>query len=304
MNAIEVVDLSKHYGPVKAVDGISLTVRTGEVFGIIGPNGAGKTTAVECIEGLRQPDSGRVTVLGLSHGAGSAAIKERLGVQLQSAGLFPKLTVRETIALFAAFFPRTLPQLELLELVGLGEKANTATKDLSGGQRQRLNIALALVGDPEIIFLDEPTAAMDPAARRAVWSIVDGLKAKGRTVILTTHYMEEAARLCDRVAVIDHGRVIAEGDPGDLVRTHFPETAIEFSAPRDVPLDRLQRLAAVARVLTEDGNVTLFSTDIPVTVARLLELAQSEGFALDRFTVRSATLEDLFLRLTGRKIRD
>lgn len=304
MNAIEVNDLRKQYGDLKAVDGISLTVQAGEVFGILGPNGAGKTTAVECIEGLRQPDGGRVQVLGMSHDTKSAAIKERLGVQLQSAGLFPRLTVRETVDLFAAFFPRTLPAVELLDLVGLSDKTGAATKDLSGGQRQRLNIALALVGDPDIVFLDEPTATMDPAARRVVWGIVRELKAKGRTVVLTTHYMEEAARLCDRVAVIDHGRLIAEGNPDDLVRSHFPETAIEFTAPQGVSLDQLQRLAAVARVLTEDGNVTLFSTDVPVTMGQLLELAQSYGFALDRFTVRSATLEDLFLRLTGRKIRD
>jgi len=302
--AIEVQDLHKRYGELRAVDGISFAVSPGEVYGLLGPNGAGKTTAVECVEGLRLPDSGTIRVLGLSHGTDSAAIKARLGVQLQSTGLFPTLTVREIIDLYATFFPRSLKTADLIELVGLNEKARTASQSLSGGQRQRLTLALALVNDPDVIFLDEPTTAMDPAARRAVWDMVLSLKARGKTIVLTTHYMEEAAQLCDRVAVVDKGRFIAEGKPADLVREHFAETAVEFGTPKGVALAQLKEVPGVNRVLTENGSTTLFTTDVPETVSRLLALAQSNGFTLDRFTVRTATLEDLFLRLTGRRIRE
>jgi len=304
MNAIEVRNLRKTYGTHTAVDGISFTVAAGEIYGMLGPNGAGKTTTVECIEGLRQPDSGDVQVLGMTHGRQTAAIKARMGVGLQTTGLFPKLTVREIINLYATFFPRSLPTSDLIELVGLKEKVNAYSAQLSGGQKQRLAIALALVNDPDLVFLDEPTTAMDPAARRSVWDLVLDLKARGKTVVLTTHYMEEAAHLCDRVAVVDRGRIIAEGRPDDLVRDHFAETAIEFSTPRGVALDRLMELAGVNRVMEENGSTTLLSTEVPETVAALLAFAKAQQFRLDRFTVRNATLEDLFLRLTGRRIRE
>jgi ABC-2 type transport system ATP-binding protein len=302
--AIEVENLLKRYGDHAAVDGISFTVEAGEVFGMLGPNGAGKTTTVECIEGLRQPDQGTIRVLGMVQGKESQAIKARLGVGLQSTGLFPRLTVRETIELYATFFPKALPTGQLIDLVGLREKANAQTQSLSGGQKQRLTMALALVNDPDVLFLDEPTAAMDPAARRGVWEIIKSLRGKGKTIVLTTHYMEEAAHLCDRVAVVDHGKIIAEGAPDALVRQHFTETAIEFATPAGVPLEQLKELSGVTRVLTENGSVTLFSTEVPVTVTELLTLSRAGGFALDHFTVRGATLEDLFLRLTGRRIRD
>ena len=304
MNAIEVSNLRKTYGTHTAVDGISFTVAAGEIFGMLGPNGAGKTTTVECIEGLRQPDAGHVQVLGMTHGRQTAEIKARMGVGLQTTGLFPKLTVREIINLYATFFPRSLPTSDLIELVGLKEKVNAYSAQLSGGQKQRLAIALALVNDPDLVFLDEPTTAMDPAARRSVWDLVLDLKARGKTVVLTTHYMEEAAHLCDRVAVVDRGRIIAEGRPDDLVRDHFAETAIEFSTPRGVALDRLMELDGVNRVMEENGSTTLLSTEVPETVAALLAFAKAQQFRLDRFTVRNATLEDLFLRLTGRRIRE
>lgn len=304
MNAIEVRNLRKAYGGQPAVDGLSFTVAVGEVYGMLGPNGAGKTTTVESVEGLRQPDSGEIQVLGMSHGKDTPAIKARIGIGLQTTGLFPKLTVREIINLYASFFPRPLATANLIELVGLKEKGNARSAELSGGQKQRLALALALVGDPDLVFLDEPTTAMDPAARRSVWDLILDLKARGKTVVLTTHYMEEAAYLCDRVAVVDRGRIIAEGRPDDLVREHFSETAIEFSTPKSVALDRFKALAGVSRVLTENGATTLLSTDVPESVAALLAFAKAEAFRLDRFTVRNATLEDLFLRLTGRRIRE
>lgn len=303
-SAIEVRDLYKRYGGKPAVDGVSFTVAAGEVFGLLGPNGAGKTTTVECIEGLRHPDRGSIRVLGRDQTGNVPELKARLGVGLQTTGLFPRLTVEETLNLYASFFPNPLSTDALIRLVGLGEKAKSLTHNLSGGQKQRLNLALALVNNPDVLFLDEPTAAMDPAARRTVWDIIRSLRTEGKTVVLTTHYMEEAAELCDRVAVVDRGRVIVEGEPAELVRRHFPETAVEFAAPRGIALTRMQALRAVTRVATEDGTVTLFSTAVPETVTDLMALSLTEGFRLDRFTVRGATLEDLFLHLTGRKIAD
>ncbi|HEY8345991.1 MAG TPA: ABC transporter ATP-binding protein [Symbiobacteriaceae bacterium] len=300
--AIRVQHLVKCYGNQRAVDGVSFTVAPGEVYGLLGPNGAGKTTTVECIEGLRKPDSGLIEVLGMSHETQSRAIKARLGVQLQSAGLFPRLTVRETIDLYASFFPRTLPTDQVLRLMGLTDlqKADPAT--LSGGWRQRLTLASALVNDPDLIFLDEPTTGMDPAARRDVWDLIRGLKALGKTIVLTTHYMEEAAQLCDRVAVIDHGRLLAEGRPDDLVRQAFPETAVEFTTPAGVEPACLRELPGVIRLVAEAGTCTLYSIRIPDTVAGLLQLSREASFPLERFTVRQPTLEDLFLRLTGRRL--
>ncbi|MFZ5823417.1 MAG: ABC transporter ATP-binding protein [Bacillota bacterium] len=302
--AIDVQNLVKRYEDQTAVDGLSFTVAPGEVFGMLGPNGAGKTTTVECIEGLRQPDAGTIRVLGMDHGTQSAQIKARVGVQLQTTGLFDRLTVRETIELYASFFPKRIPTDEILDLIGLKEKQHKEPATLSGGWRQRVTMALALVNDPDLIFLDEPTTGMDPAARRGVWDLVRELKRRGKTLVLTTHYMDEAAQLCDRVAVVDRGRIIAEGRPADLVHEHFTETAIEFATPDGLPLAELKALPGATRVVTEADNTTLYSTSVPQTVAGLLALSQQMSFALDRFTVRQATLEDLFLRITGRRIRE
>ena len=301
-SAISVRDLKKSYGQTKAVDGVSFSVARGEVFGLLGPNGAGKTTTVECIEGLRRPDAGEITILGWRQGPDSGKIKEIIGLQLQSTGLFPKLTVRETIGMFGTLFPRALPTEHLIELVGLGEKARTAAGSLSGGQRQRLTVALALVNDPEIVFLDEPTTGLDPQARRALWDVVRDLRHRGKTVVLTTHYMEEAEELCDRVAVVDKGRIIELGSPAALVSKHFRESAIELAASAAPPLEELARLSGVSRVLTEDGHVTLYTSDVPATMAGLLS-ATTEGSGLRDLNVRRASLEDVFLKITGRRIR-
>jgi len=300
---IRVQDLVKRYGDRSAVNGLSFAVKCGEVYGLLGPNGAGKTTTVECIEGLRQPDSGIVEVLGMSHQTATEAIKARVGVQLQSTGLFPRLTVRETIDLYRTFFPRALPTDEVLRLLGLTDRQKADPATLSGGWRQRLTLALALVNEPDLLFLDEPTTGLDPAARRDLWDLVRALKRKGKTIVLTTHYMEEAAQLCDRVAVIDHGQLLAEGRPADLVRQAFAETAIEFATPAEADPNRLKGLAGVTRVVAETETTTLYSTRIPDTVAGLLQLSREASFALERFTVRQATLEDLFLQLTGRRLQ-
>jgi len=301
--AILVEKLTKRYGDQNAVDNLSFQVAPGEVYGMLGPNGAGKTTTVECVEGLRTPDSGRVVVLGMTHESQSEAIKARLGVQLQSTGLPSRLTVRETLELYASFFPKATPVPELIALLDLTEKQNADPSTLSGGWRQRVTLALALVNDPDLVFLDEPTTGMDPAARRGVWDLVRALKQRGKTIVLTTHYMDEAATLCDRVAVVDRGRIIAEGRPAELVRAHFAETAIELAAPPSIGLSEWKGLDGVTRVVTEADSLTLYSTKVPETVAGLLALSQERGFALEQFTVRQATLEDLFLRLTGRRIR-
>ena len=301
--AVNVQDLHKQYGDVRAVDGASFAIASGEVFGLLGPNGAGKTTTVECILGLRQPDAGQITVLGMEHGAQSRQIKARIGAQLQTTGLYPRLTARELVCLFGQLFPRALPAGEVLELVGLEEKARARSADLSGGQRQRLAVALALVNDPDLVFLDEPTTGLDPQARRKLWDVIRDLKGTGKTVLLTTHYMEEAEQLCDRVAVMDHGQVIALDTPSALIHQHFQETAIEFVALGEPPRERLAALPGVTQSLFENGRPTLYSTDVPRTMAGLFDLVTAGMLAFKDVTVRQATLEDVFLKLTGRRIR-
>jgi ABC-2 type transport system ATP-binding protein len=301
---IDVVNLRKHYGETKAVDGISFNVFSGEVFGMLGPNGAGKTTAVECLEGLRDADGGTITILGMLQGPNTDRLKARIGVQLQSTGLYPKLTVRELLSLFASFYPKPLSVDYLLDLVDLQEKARTQSKQLSGGQKQRLSLALALVGDPDIIFLDEPTTGLDPQARRALWDIIIDLKQQGKTVVLTTHYMEEAEQLCDRVGVMDHGRIMELDKPAALISRYFKETAIEFAATEDWPVEQVKALTGVTNMLVEDGHIVVYSSDVPRTMAGLLEISSSRGFTLSNMIVRQATLEDVFLKLTGRRIRE
>jgi ABC-2 type transport system ATP-binding protein len=306
MDTIVVQDLRKTYDETRAVDGISFSVRQGEVFGMLGPNGAGKTTTVEIIEGLRVADSGHVTVLGMDVSKDANQIKARIGVQLQTTTLFPLLTVREIIQLFRSFYPGRVRDTEyVIELVNLEEKTHTRSKNLSGGQQQRLSIALALVNYPDIIFLDEPTTGLDPQARRKMWDVIKQISDEGTTVFLTTHYMEEAERLCNRVAVIDQGKIIAMDTPADLINTHFEESAIEFDL-NDSTVD-LQTLAVLQGVTDarQDGNaVTIYSTSVPGTLTELTELGQAHGLALDDLHVRRATLEDVFLKLTGRRIRE
>jgi ABC-2 type transport system ATP-binding protein len=253
--------------------------------------------------GLRTADSGTVRLFGVDGGAQGQAIRARLGVQLQTTGLLAQLTVREQVGLFSGLFPRALPAQEVLEAVGLTDKAGAATRSLSGGQKQRLAVALALVNDPELVFLDEPTTGLDPQARRALWEVIRELRARGRSVLLTTHYMEEAEKLCDRVAVIDHGRIIEMESPEALIRKHFREQAIEFTPLTPTPRPDLESIAGVAQVLSQNGGVALFSTDVPATMAGLFDLVSRGRLAFDDIMVRRATLEDVFLKLTGRRIR-
>ncbi len=302
-SAIEVSELRKSYGGVAAVDGLTFRVAQGEVFGLLGPNGAGKTTTVECLLGLRQADSGSLRILGSERGAKDRAVRARLGVQLQSTGLLAQLTVREQVELFSGLFPRHVPAMQVLEAVGLADRASAATRSLSGGQKQRLTAALALVNDPELVFLDEPTTGLDPQARRALWEVIRALRERGRSVLLTTHYMEEAEQLCGRVAIIDHGRIIELDSPEALVRKHFREQAIEFVPRLPAPRPALEAIAAVSQVLYENGGVSLFSTDVPATMAGLFDLVSRGVLEFDDITVRKATLEDVFLKLTGRRIR-
>ena len=301
---IRVDDLRKAYGETRAVDGVSFAVRAGTVFGLLGPNGAGKTTTVEVLEGLRTPDSGEVRILGVDVVAHPDELKPRIGVSLQTAALYPRLTVVEVLDLFRGFYRRGRPTDELVELMDLGEKRTTRTKDLSGGQRQRLSVALALVNDPELVFLDEPTTGMDPAGRRALWDIVLGLKAEGRSILLTTHYMEEAEILCDRIAIMDHGHILEEGTVEELVSRRFKERAVRFDAIEGLSDERLAGMPGVSTIKHEDGDVLLFTRDVPATIGAVLDVAEQLGVEPANLGVRRATLEDVFLDLTGRALRD
>jgi ABC-2 type transport system ATP-binding protein len=301
---IRVRDLHKSYGQLHAVDGVSFEVERGEVFGLLGPNGAGKTTTVEVLEGLRAPDSGEVTVLGVDAVHRPGEIKARIGVSLQTAALYPKLTVVEVLDLFRSFYPSGRPTDELVALMDLGEKRTTRTQDLSGGQRQRLSVALALVNDPELVFLDEPTTGMDPAARRMLWDVVLGLKASGRSILLTTHYMEEAEILCDRLAIMDHGRILESGTVDELVSRRFHERAVRFDTVDGLDDTRLAGFPGVASVKHEGDAVLLFTRDVPATIGAVLAATDALGVEPTNLAVRRATLEDVFLDLTGRALRD
>jgi ABC-2 type transport system ATP-binding protein len=301
---IRVTGLHKRYGETHAVDGVSFEVRAGTVFGLLGPNGAGKTTTVEVLEGLRAPDSGDVRVLGIDAVHRPDDLKERIGVSLQTAALYPRLTVVEVLELFRSFYPRGREAAELIGLMDLGEKRNTRTADLSGGQRQRLSVALALVNDPELVFLDEPTTGMDPAARRALWDIILTLKSSGKTVLLTTHYLEEAEVLCDRVAIMDHGRILEEGTVDELVSRRFKERAVRFDAIEGLADAQLATMPGVTSVKHEDGEVLVYTRDVAGTIGAVLDAAEALGVEPANLGVRRATLEDVFLDLTGRALRD
>jgi ABC-2 type transport system ATP-binding protein len=303
---IEVEQLRKSYGPVKAVDGISFQVKKGEVFGMLGPNGAGKTTTVEMIEGLRVADSGKVSVFGLDIKKGIASIKQKIGIQLQAPSLLPLLRVEEILDVFASFYKRSLPLDSLLELLSLGEGRKTLVKNLSGGQQQRLSVAMALVNDPEIAFLDEPTTGLDPQARRGLWSVIEDMSTRGRTVFLTTHYMEEAERLCDRVAIIDHGKIIAQGTPKELISNYFKESAIQFEMQPPPPEIVLQTFPGTTQAVVSDNEAIVYSSDIPATMSAILKYAEKVDLVdqLNNLHVRVSTLEDVFLKLTGRRIRE
>jgi ABC-2 type transport system ATP-binding protein len=301
---IRVRGLVKRYGDVHAVDGIDFEVAPCEVFGLLGPNGAGKTTTVEILEGLRSPDGGEAYVLGVDVAKGADALKPRIGVSLQTAALYPKLTVVEVIDLFRSFYPRSRPTDELIEALELGERRHAQTRELSGGQRQRLAVALALVNDPELVFLDEPTTGLDPAARRSLWDLVRGLKAAGRSVLLTTHYMEEAEVLCDRLAIMDHGHILVMGTVKELIAARFRERAVRFDHVDGLNEAELAGLPAVSSVKHDGEIVLLYTSDVAATIGALLELADARGVEPQDLGVHRATLEDVFLDLTGRALRD
>ena len=348
---VTVRDLTKAYGDVRAVDGISFSVNRGEVFGLVGPNGAGKTTTWEILEGLRRADRGEVNVAGFDLRKDRRKLRERIGVQLQATALFERLTARETLDVFGSMYPRSLPADDLLALVNLEEKADDWTEKLSGGQKQRLAVALALVNDPEIVFLDEPTTGLDPQARRSLWDVIEKLRDTGKTIMLTTHYMEEAERLCQRVGVMDHGKILALDEPEKLILNLEQRDAATAGDPlqlqqRAVLADddavgggALEALADVLGALdpqqfdglvvlalglgerllavhhagaggvtetldVEDGRVTLYTRHLETTLAAVFAHARERGISIEDFHVRNASLEDVFLQLTGRRIRE
>jgi ABC-2 type transport system ATP-binding protein len=302
--AIHCRGLVKRYADVTAVDGLDLDVCAGECFGLLGPNGAGKTTTVEILEGLNRPDAGRVEVLGRSWGGHARGLRERLGIQLQDTRLAEKLTVLETLTLFRSFYRRGIDPREAIALVRLEEKSGTWVRKLSGGQLQRLSLACALVCEPEVLFLDEPTTGLDPQARLKVWDIISDFRERGGTVLLTTHYMEEAQRLCDRVAIIDRGRVIAQGTPDDLIGSLGAEHVVEFEAEGEVDARPLGRLEGVRAAVREDGAFRLTVAHVHRSIPALLDELRRQGVELSRLTTHHATLEDVFVSLTGRHLRE
>jgi ABC-2 type transport system ATP-binding protein len=310
--AIQCRDLRKTYdGKVEAVRGLNLEIQTGECFGLLGPNGAGKTTTIEILEGLLDPTSGEVTILGHSWRENAREMREWLGISLQETRLSEKLSVRETVELFASFYREPRSCDEVLEQLQLTEKADAWVGKLSGGQRQRLAVATALVCNPKILFLDEPTTGLDPQSRRQLWDIVREFQRAGGTVLLTTHYMDEAERLCDRLAIVDHGQIIAEGSPSDLIERLGGHHVVEFavSASRNgnsggAALEAWRALPSVESVREDDGMVALSVKEPHLVIPALLDAVKKQGSELQHLTTRQASLEDVFVRLTGRHLRE
>jgi ABC-2 type transport system ATP-binding protein len=300
---ISVAHLSKSYENVVAVHDVSLDVFEGEIFGLIGPNGAGKTTTMEIVQGLRKPDRGTMSVLGLDPRRDATALRQRIGVQHQEAQLQKRIKVWEAIDLWSSLYPRVVDADELLLRLGLDAKRDAWFMTLSGGQKQRLFIALALIHDPEVVFLDELTTGLDPQARRAIWELITGIQQRGKTVFLTTHLMEEAERLCDRVGIIEHGRLIEIGAPAELIARHCPERSVVFQSDETALVDRLQTLPTVRSATREGAVHTLrgegdeFINDMIHGIARL-------ELSVENFRTEIPTLEDVFLKLTGHRVRD
>ena len=306
--AIQCRDLRKTYdGKVEAVRGLNLEIQAGECFGLLGPNGAGKTTTIEILEGLLQPTSGEVTILGQTWKENSRELREAMGISLQETRLSEKLSVLETVELFSGFYRQPRPAREVLEQMQLEEKANAWVGKLSGGQRQRLAVATALVGNPKVLFLDEPTTGLDPQSRRQLWDIIRNFQQAGGTVLLTTHYMDEAERLCDRLAIVDHGEVIAEGTPADLIDRLGGHHMVEFQVSGDsdgTSVEVLRGLPGVESVGHDNGIVCLNVREPHLTIPALLDAVQKDGKKLLHLTTRQASLEDVFVRLTGRHMRE
>ena len=302
-SVVLVSGVRKTYGPTVAVDDVSFEVSDGEIFGLIGPNGAGKTTTMECVEGLRSPDHGTITVLGLDPFRDVYKLQNRIGVQLQQAQLQKRIKVREAIHLWASLYRKTVDGDRLLDQLGLGEKRNAWFMTLSGGQKQRLFIALALVNDPELVFLDELTTGLDPQARRAIWDLVRDIRGHGKTVFLTTHLMEEAERLCDRVAIIEHGRIIDIDRPERLVSRHCPERTVVLATEDPTAEERFRSIARVETVIRKDGRFTISGRGDDL-VTNVIHCLSENQIRVTDFRTVLPTLEDVFLKLTGHSIRD
>jgi len=310
--AIQCRDLRKTYdGKIEAVRGLNLEIQTGECFGLLGPNGAGKTTTIEILEGLLEPTSGEVSILGHSWRENAREMREWLGISLQETRLSEKLSVRETVELFASFYREPRSSAEVLEQLQLTEKADAWVGKLSGGQRQRLAVATALVCNPKILFLDEPTTGLDPQSRRQLWDIVREFQRGGGTVLLTTHYMDEAERLCDRLAIVDHGQIIAEGSPSDLIERLGGHHVVEFSVSAitrgnydGAALEAWRELPSVESVREDDGMLSLSVREPHLTIPALLDAVRRQGSDLQHLSTRQASLEDVFVRLTGRHLRE
>ena len=301
---VHVSGVRKTYGPTVAVDEVSFEVADGEIFGLIGPNGAGKTTTMECVEGLRSPDRGTITVLGLNPFRDVYKLQNRIGVQLQQAQLQKRIKVWEAVHLWASLYQKKAVDGDrLLEQLGLGEKRNAWFMTLSGGQKQRLFIALALINDPEVVFLDELTTGLDPQSRRAIWELVRGIRERGKTVFLTTHLMEEAERLCDRVAIIEHGRIIDIDTPPQLVNRHCPDRTVMLATDDPLAEERFRSIPRVQTVICQDGRFTIGGPGDDLVTNVIHSLSENRIRVTDFRTVLP-TLEDVFLKLTGHSIRD
>jgi ABC-2 type transport system ATP-binding protein len=302
---VEVEDLRKTYGNVKAVDGVSFKIKQGSIFTLLGPNGAGKTTTLEIIEGLRTPDSGKITIFGKIVDRIGREEKELIGVSLQETNLISHLTVRETLSMFRSFYKRGLNVDDVLDFVSLKEKEKSYVEKLSGGQRQRLAIGLAIINDPLLLFLDEPTTGLDPQARRSVWDLLLKLKAQGKTIVLTTHYMEEAEFLADWVCIMDHGKVIAEGTPEDLIRSIGGESIIEVDVEEDHEfLDDLNKVGLNYVFNPKHRRLVIKTNNVLESIEHLLKIAKEKGIKVRNEIIRQPNLEDVFLTLTGRQLRE
>lgn len=301
---IDVANLTKVYGTFTAVDEISFSVHEGETFGILGPNGAGKTTTLEMIEGLKSITSGAVTVCGHNAQTEANTVKSLIGVQLQSSSFFDQLNLSELLVTFASLYGRTVDPIKILAEVQLTDKAKNMVKELSGGQKQRLSIAAALVNDPKVLFLDEPTTGLDPQARRNLWDLITTIKQRGKTIVLTTHYMEEAEVLCDRVAIMDHAKIIALDTPMNLLKNTGVGSTIEFHTDQPLDLEIVKALPAVTSATSEDHGYLIITSDPAQTLPALFQCEHQRGFHIFDLRLRQATLEDVFLKLTGRVLRD